>query len=202
MSERLAILGGTFDPIHFGHLAIAEEIRWQLQVGRIFFVPAAQQPLKVHHHVATANDRLEMVQLATANNPGFTVCDLEVRRGGRSYSVDTVAALREEHPDAQFTFVGGADILLELPRWHQIERLLELCEFAIVTRPGYQLDFDPLYAVLPAARDRMVAVTGPALDISATDLRARLARGAPVRYQLPDPVLQYIQDHGLYRARA
>ena len=199
VSEHLAILGGTFDPIHFGHLAIAEEVCWQLDASRVFFVPAAQQPLKEQMHVATAADRLAMVRLATASNPAFSVCDLEVRRGGRSYSIDTVAALRAAHPTAGFTFVAGADVLLDLPRWYQVERLFELCQFAILTRPGHVLGLGRLYEVLPAARGRVVAITGPALDISARDLRARCARGAPVRYQVPDAVLEYIDAHGLYR---
>ena len=143
-----------------------------------------------------------MVRLATASNPAFSVCDLEVRRGGRSYSVDTLTTLQDEHPDARFTFVAGADNLMDLPRWYQIERLLDLCEFAIVMRPGSWLDLGSLYHALPAARGRVATVAGPALDISATELRARLGRGAPVRYQLPDTVLEYIQDHGLYRPRA
>ena len=197
--ERLAILGGTFDPIHFGHLAIAEEICWQLDVARVFFVPAAQQPLKLATHVASAADRLEMVRLATAGNPGFAVCDLEVRRGGRSYSIDTLTSLREAYPAADFIFVAGADVLAELPRWYSVERLLELTRFAILTRPGHQLDLNPIYEQLPAARGRMIEVVGPKLDISSTDLRARLAAGAPVRYQLPDTVLDYIEAHALYR---
>ena len=202
MSEHLAILGGTFDPIHVGHLAIAEDARWQLGLNRVFFVPAARQPLKAHLHIATATDRLAMVRLATSDNPAFAVCDLEVRRGGRSYTVDTVAALQEEYPNAAFTFLAGADVVADLHRWYRIERLLELCRFAFVGRPGYVIDLERLYAAVPAARDRVRILEGPNLDISASELRVRRERGAPIRYQVPDAVLQYIEAHGLYRAQA
>jgi nicotinate-nucleotide adenylyltransferase len=202
VTERLAILGGTFDPIHFGHLAMAEEVCWQLDVARIFFVPAAQQPLKAWKHIASAEDRLAMVRLAIADNPSFDVCDLEIRRGGPSFTVDTLATLREASPHAEWIFVAGADILRDLPRWHAIDRLFELCRFAIVTRPGHPIDFDQLYQMLPVARGHVTEVGGLHLDISATDLRERLVRGAPVRYQMPDAVVDYIQQHGIYRQRA
>ncbi len=201
MAEHYAIFGGTFDPIHFGHLALAEEVCWQLDVTCVFFVPAAQQPLKVAGHCASAEQRLEMVRLATVDNHSFAVRDLEIRRGGRSYTVDTVASLREEYPRAAFTFVAGADVLHDLPRWYQVERLLQLARFAVVTRPGYALDhdLDRLYDELPSARGRLTAIHGLHLEISSTNLRDRLQRGAPTRYQMPDIVRDYIQDHGLYR---
>jgi nicotinate-nucleotide adenylyltransferase len=202
VSERLAIFGGTFDPIHFGHLALAEEVCWQLGVARVFFVPAARQPLKAWKHVAPADARLEMVQLATVDNPSFAVCDLEIRRGGPSYTIDTVMSLREEFPTAEWSFVAGADVLSDLPRWHAIGRLLELCRFAIVTRPGHPVDLDQLYTALPSARGRVETVGNLRLEISSTDIRDRLSRGAPTRYQMPDAVIDYIREHGLYRARA
>lgn len=198
MSEQIAILGGTFDPIHIGHLAIAEEVRWHLD-ARIFFVPAARQPLKTHPHTAMGVDRLAMVRLATASNPAFEVCDLEIRRGGRSYTIDTVTTLRKEYPAAGFTFLAGADVVAALHQWHEIEKLLGLCRFLIVTRPGYEIDLDDLFTKVPAARGRVTTLVGPALDISASALRERFDRGAPVRYQIPDAVLEYIEAHGLYR---
>ncbi len=198
MSERIGILGGTFDPIHYGHLAIAEEARWQLELARVFFVPAARQPLKGRHHVP-AEHRLAMTRLATGDNPCFEVCDLEVRRAGPSYTIDTIAALEAQNPGAELVFVVGADVLNDLHRWHAIDRLLALCRFAIFTRPGYALDLAPVETVLPTARGCLQAVVGPALDIAATDLRRRLAENAPVRYQMPDTVIRYIEEHGLYR---
>jgi nicotinate-nucleotide adenylyltransferase len=202
VSERLAIFGGTFDPIHYGHLAIAEEVRWTLATTRVLFVPTSQQPLKTSTHIATAAQRLEMARLAIADNSGFAVHDLEIRRGGRSYSFDTVVALQVEYRGAELFFVVGADLIADLPRWYAIDRLLALCRFVVMTRPGYQIDLDHLYTTLPSAQGRMQVIEGPALDISATALRERLASGAPVRYQIPDVVAAYIEDHGLYRPRA
>src|SRR4051794_7752945 len=154
VSERLAIFGGTFDPIHYGHLAIAEEVRWALATTRVLFVPTSQQPLKTTTHIATAVQRLEMVRLATADNSGFAIHDLEIRRGGRSYSFDTVVALQAEYPAAELFFVIGADLLSDLSRWYAIDRLLALCRFVVMTRPGYQIDLDYLYTVLPSSRGR------------------------------------------------
>lgn len=199
MAEHYAILGGTFDPIHYGHLALAEEVCWQLDASHVFFVPAAQQPLKLGGHCASSAQRLRMVELAVADNPSFAVCDLEIKRGGRSYTVDTVAALHDDYPQADLTFVAGADVLRDLPRWHDVARLFQLCRFAIVTRPGHEIDLERLLVDLPVARDRIMAVRGPRLDISSTDLRDRLERGAPTRYQIPDSVRDYIERHGLYR---
>jgi nicotinate-nucleotide adenylyltransferase len=200
VSERYAILGGTFDPIHIGHLAIAEDVRWQLGLDHVIFIPAARQPLKDHSHVATAVDRLAMVRLGIADNPAFLVSDLEIRRGGRSYTVDTVATLRDEHPGSDMVFIAGADVVADLHRWYQIDRLLELCRFVFVGRPGYAIDLERLHALVPASQGRVSTLIGPLLDISATELRARRARGAPVRYQVPDAVLEYMEAHGLYRA--
>ena len=200
MSERIVIFGGTFDPIHIGHLAIAEDARWTLQADRVLFVPTAQQPLKYVCHRAIAAQRLTMVELAVADNPYFAVSDLEIRRGGLSYSVDTVAVIKEQHPAADLVFVLGADALALLPRWHQIERLIELCRFVVLRRPGFDLSFDSILTTLPTLRDRITIIDGPALDISATDVRLRLQAGQPVRYHLPPAVWHYIEQHGLYRS--
>jgi nicotinate-nucleotide adenylyltransferase len=199
VNERIAILGGTFDPIHYGHLAIAQDVCWHLDVRRMLFVPAAQQPFKLGVESVAADHRLAMARLAVEGNPHFEVSDLEVRRGGTSYSYDTVRAITEQHPDAELFFAAGADVLRDLHRWRAIDELLALCRFAIVRRPGYVLDLDAVYATLPAARGRLIEIVGPALDISATMLRERLQEEAPVRYQMPDAVIAYIEEHDLYR---
>jgi nicotinate-nucleotide adenylyltransferase len=197
---RIVILGGTFDPIHIGHLAIAEDVRFELQAERTIFVPAAQQPFKQRAAAATAADRLAMVERAIVDNPYFSVSDIEVRRGGISYSVDTVQALHDELPATELFLIVGADAAAGLPRWHEVERLLHLCCIAIVERPGYDLDREALFAALPAARDRVRFIRGPALTISASEVRQRLQNGYPVRYHLPGAVYRYIQQHGLYRS--
>lgn len=199
MRKRIAILGGTFDPIHIGHLAIAEDVRWALEADQVLFVPAAQQPLKHERHLATAAQRLDMVELAIADNAYFVANDIESRRGGVSYTIDTVLTIRSQHPDSDLFFIVGADAVRLFPRWHQIERLIALCRFAVVRRPGYALVLDDLIEQLPMLRDRIAIIDGPLLDISASELRQRLREGRPARYHLPQAVWHYIEQHGLYR---
>ncbi len=200
MQQRLAIFGGTFDPIHIGHLAIAEDARWALGADQVLFVPAAQQPLKRGQMPgATAAQRLQMVQLAVADNGHFAVSDAEVRRGGMSYTVDTVAAIKHEAPEAELFFVLGADAIALLPRWHRIEDLIEMCRFAVLRRPGVVLALDDLIETLPALHDRITTIDGPMLTISATEVRQRIGVHQPVRYHLPHPVWKYMEQHNLYR---
>lgn len=199
MTPRLAILGGTFDPIHIGHLAIAEDVRAALKADTVIFVPAAQQPLKAHAHSASAVARLTMTSLATADNPAFAVSDFEVQRGGLSYTVDTVAALHQQYTDSDLYFVVGADAAADLARWHEVERLLHLCRLAVVQRPGYELNAELMVRQLPALRERLTIIEGPALDISASDIRQRLRDHRPVRYHLHPRVLEYIEVHQIYR---
>ncbi len=198
MTGRIAILGGTFDPIHFGHLAIAEDVRVALQAARVLFVPTAQQPFKTGVRNAEARHRLAMVQLAVADNPHFAVSAIEIQRGGISYTVETVAQLREYYPGDALCFIVGADAAADLHRWFDVERLLQLCQIAVVERPGYTLDLPALYAMLPAARGRIIPLAGPAFNISATELRERLVRGQPIRYHVPSAVRHYIEQHGVY----
>ena len=195
----LAIFGGTFDPIHIGHLAIAEDARHALQAERVIFVPAAQQPFKTRTRSTPAADRLAMVRLGIANNPGFSVADLEIQRGGISYTVETIERLHHDHSQHELYLIVGADAALALPRWHAIERLFELCRVAIVARPGYRFDRAALDDQLPAARSRIVTLSGPALEISGTELRQRIRAGRPVRYHLPSAVRAYIAEHRLYQ---
>lgn len=199
MLPRIVILGGTFDPIHIGHLAIAEDVRYTLGANHVLFVPAAQQPLKSYQHRASAADRLAMAQLATADNPAFSVSDIEIRRGGLSYTVETVAEIRTQHPEAEIFFSVGVDAAGTLPKWREVERLLSLCRIVIVERPGYSFDPEALFADLPAGRERTLFIPGPAFDISASEVRLRLSKGRPIRYHLPAAVREYIEAHGLYR---
>lgn len=199
MRRSLAILGGTFDPLHIGHLAIAEDVRYALKAERIVFVPAAQQPFKTDQWATPASDRLAMVRLGIADNPAFDVSDLEVRRGGVSYTVETIAQLRVVYPEHELFFIVGADAAAALPLWHDIDHLLSLCRIAVVERPGYTLDLEALFVQLPAARARVMQIAGPALDISASELRQRLQAGRPVHYHLPSAIQRYIEAHGLYQ---
>lgn len=198
MTARIGILGGTFDPIHFGHLAIAEEARIGLSLDRVLFVPAAYQPLKAHQPGADAQHRLAMTQLACATNAFFSVSDVEITRPGPSYTVTTLQALHDTEPGEWF-FILGADALNDLPCWREAARIPELTNIVAVQRPGTMMRVEPLFVALPALRGRLTMIDGPRLDISSSELRQRAADGRPLRYLLPDAVAAYIAEHGLYR---
>jgi nicotinate-nucleotide adenylyltransferase len=198
MSERVGVLGGTFDPIHNGHLAIAEEARVALGLAQVLLVPAGKQPLKDGQHVATAQQRLEMVRLACADNPGFAVSTLEVERPGLSYTVETLDELNRTGV-GELHFILGADSLADLPRWREAARIVTLARIVAVERPGHRLDPNALYERLPGLVGRLTTLEGPQLEIASRDLRRRVAENRPIRYQTPDVVVEYIREQGLYR---
>jgi nicotinate-nucleotide adenylyltransferase len=198
MTTRIGILGGTFDPIHYGHLAIAEEARIALQLDRVLFVPAAQQPLKRGAHIATPEQRLAMTQLACAHNDTFEVSRIELDRPGPSFTLNTLETLHAAEI-GELHFILGADALADLPRWYGVVRILQLARIIAVGRPGSAPDLTVTGQALPALSERLSVLEGPGLDISSTTLRQRIADGRPIRYQTPDAVVTYIVEHGLYR---
>ncbi len=200
----IGIMGGTFDPIHVAHLAIAEEVREVLGLARILFVPASLPPFRPAGSVAPAEDRAAMVELAIAGNPAFELSRIELERPGPSFTSDTVEALAEAERAAgrepDLTFILSAETLRELPRWHAPERLLDACRVAVAPRAGYPPpDGAWLEATFPGRADRFVALPGPHLEVSSTEIRARIAAGRSVRYLVPAAVAAYIADHGLYQ---
>lgn len=200
---RLGILGGTFDPIHHGHLAIAEEAREALGLERVLFVPAAQPPHKLGRRIAGAAERLAMVELAIAGNPAFAVSRIELDRAGPSYSVDTVGALVEEARgagrDPDLVFIMSGETLRELPTWREPERLLDLCRVAVVPRGGHETpDAVWLGIHFPGRAHRFTILPGPLLAVSGSVVRARAAAGRSIRYLVPDAVARHIVDHALY----
>lgn len=199
--RRLGIYGGAFDPIHFGHLAIVEEARWFCRLDRVLMIPAAAQPLK-ESHLAAAHHRLEMVRLACAGNDALIPSSLELDRPPPSYTVDTLRICRERYgPEVELFLIIGADAAADLPRWREPDQIARLARIVVVERPGYTFDHESLVTAAPAVRDRMIVLAGPQLAISSTDLRQRLATGRPVRYQLPDAVLAYVNHHQLYQVK-
>ena len=197
---RVAVLGGTFDPIHLGHLAAAQGVLHLTGVERVIFLPNRQPPHKAGLPVTAAEHRAAMVRLAIAGNPGFAFSDLELRRPGPSYTIETFRALAAERPDWEPALVIGLDSLLEIRTWREWESLLRSVDVFAVTRPGYDL----------AAAHRLLAELGPCLSarvrlleipgvaVASADLRRLAARGYPLRYLVPDPVAEYIAAHGLY----
>jgi nicotinate-nucleotide adenylyltransferase len=201
MTARTGILGGTFDPIHYGHLAIAEEARLALGLDRVLFIPAAQQPLKHGAHIGTPEQRFEMTRLACASNPAFEVSRIEIDRPGPSFTLTTLEALQHDRL-GELHFILGADALADLPRWRGAAHIVELARIVAVGRPGSAPDLARLGQTLPMLRERMTLLAGPALDISSSALRRRVLAGLPIRYQTPDSVLAYISEQRLYRLNA
>lgn len=202
-SPRIGILGGTFDPIHIGHLAVGEEAREALDLDRVLFVPAGVPPHKLGREISPPEHRVAMVRLAIADNPAFELCRIEVDRGGPSYTVGTVERLRgEAGPFAatELTVLISAELLGSLHTWHEPDRLLALARLAVVPRPGHAVaGREYLAEHFPGLEDRVTFLDAPNLGLSATEIRARAAAGRSIRYLVPDAVAAYIGDHDLYR---
>lgn len=199
--QAIGILGGTFDPVHYGHLVAAQYAACGFNLDRVIFMPAAQPPHKNAAGVLEARHRLAMVQLAIADNPAFEMSTLEVDRSGVSYTIDTVAALLEAYPQTDIYFIMGMDSIYILDTWKDVQRLVTMCRFIVVTRPNYCLNrSDPALQEVPDQFWQQADFLEiPAMDISSTDLRARVQQGKPIRYLLPPAVEKYIYDHGLYQ---
>lgn len=185
-------MGGTFDPIHHGHLVAASEVQSRFDLDEVIFVPTGEPWQKEGRDVAPAEHRYLMTVIATASNPRFTISRVDIDREGKTYTIDTLHDLRAEHPDAELFFITGADALAQILSWKDAEELFELAQFIGVTRPGYVLTEDGL----PADRVHLQEV--PAMAISSTDCRDRVGDGEPVWYLVPDGVVQYINKHQLY----
>jgi nicotinate-nucleotide adenylyltransferase len=200
MGPRIGVMGGTFDPIHHGHLVAADEARWQFDLDRVVFVPTGQ-PWQKPVGVSPAEDRYLMTGIATASNPAFEVSRLEIDHQGPTYTVDTLRQLRAQSPTGtRLFFITGADAVLQILTWKEPDQVLALAEFIAATRPSF--DLERLVKKVPGAAGRVHRMDIPALAISSTDIRARVARGAPIQYLVPDGVARYIHKHGLYRAPA
>ena len=201
MAVKLGILGGTFDPIHYGHLIAAQEVLWALGLEQVLFVPAGVPPHKPGAIVSPAHHRVAMVELAVRGNPSFVVSRVDVDRPGPAYSVDMVRLLREERgPEAEFYFIVGLDSLNDILTWHDPQRLISLAMLAVVMRPGYPMpDLARLERSVPGISQRVCFVPMPEIGISSSDLRHRVAIDQPIRYQLPEAVEAYIYRQGLYR---
>ena len=193
---KLGIFGGTFDPIHLGHLRAAENAREALGLDRVDFITSRHPP---HREAAASSplDRFAMVVLATAGNTAFVASEIELRREGPSYTVETVAELRREHPADDFVLIIGSDAFRDLQSWKEAERLLGLCTVAVVDRP----ETAPAAASTPLVDEgaRIARVEGPGLDVSATVIRERVGQGRSIRYLVPDAVADYVEKRGLYR---
>lgn len=194
--RRIGVMGGTFDPIHHGHLVAASEVLWSLDLDEVVFVPTGEPWQKSAQRVTPAEHRYLMTVIATASNPRFTVSRVDIDRGGPTYTVDTLRDLGAVYGDAELFFITGADALAEIFSWRDVDELFERAQFVGCTRPGFPMDA-ALLAELPADRVRVLEI--PALAISSSDCRQRIAVGEPVSYLVPDGVVQHIAKYDLYK---
>jgi nicotinate-nucleotide adenylyltransferase len=199
---RVGVFGGTFDPVHFGHLILAEQAREQGRLDEVWFVPAARPPHKSESELTRFDQRAEMLDLAIAGHAAFRVLDLEIERPGPSYTVDTLTELHHNSPQADLWLLVGSDTLVDLGSWHEKERLAELAGLLIMARPGHAIpDANRVRDELgmrPGSPLRMETVDAPLIDISSRDLRGRAAAGRSLRYFLPRSVEVYIKEKHLY----
>ncbi len=201
---RLGIFGGTFDPVHYGHLLLAECCREQCRLDAVWFLPASVPPHKRDRQLTPAPERIEMLNLAIAGHPAFSVCSYETDRGGINYSVDTLTHIQEEDAGRELFFLMGEDMLLDLPYWRQPERVCELALPVVVHRSGMApLDFNCLTTVTAPQRIEEIRnhqVEMPEIGLSSSEIRCRVAAGESIRFQTPRAVEKYIETHRLYKA--
>ncbi|KRK18833.1 nicotinate-nucleotide adenylyltransferase (Deamido-NAD(+) pyrophosphorylase) [Loigolactobacillus coryniformis subsp. coryniformis KCTC 3167 = DSM 20001] len=189
--KQVGIMGGTFNPPHLGHLVMAESVGSQLGLEKVLFMPDAQPPHQATKTTIAAKHRLAMVERAIDGNSRFELERAEIDRGGVSYTYDTMVTLKQQHPDTDFYFIIGADMVKDLPNWHRIDDLLKLVQFVGVKRPEFPAE----------SRYPVLWVDAPLLDISSSLIRQRISQNCSVRYLVPDAVLDYIEEEGLYREK-
>jgi nicotinate-nucleotide adenylyltransferase len=196
------ILGGTFDPVHNGHLIVADVARAQLNLNEVLFIPAGQPWLKPERIITAAEHRLQMLRLALDDTPYFSINEIEIERSGPTYTADTLTVLKEQlNAEDELFFILGQDSLMQLPQWHEAPNLIELCYLVAAPRPGVKKpDLKALEAAIPGVTQRVMLMKQPQVDINATDIRERVARGLSVRHLVPEPVNRYIKEHRLYVA--
>ena len=199
LGKALGILGGSFDPVHTGHVALAMDVYEQLNLERVIFVPAYIAPHKVGQSYASAQDRYKMTELAVAGFRNFCVSDVELQRGNVSYTVDTMRELRRRYPESQeFYFIIGADSVPQLATWHEIDELFKLVKFAVVCRSGYEEECKAARLSFGKNAERIVLVKTPEYAVSSTQVRQHLAQGLPLDGLVAPAVAQYIKERGLY----
>ncbi|WP_333871317.1 nicotinate-nucleotide adenylyltransferase [Desulforamulus putei] len=199
--KQICLMGGTFDPIHYGHLVVAEEVRQKFGLQKVLFIPAARPPHKMGKKISEAYHRVNMTRLATASNKYFEVSTLEIERQGISYTIDTVREIKRIYGIETVYFITGADAVLEIINWKEAEKLLSMCTFIAATRPGYNLNNikETLKSLPGDILKRILPLEVPALSISSSDIRQRVMEGRSIKYLLPESVEEYILKNGLYR---
>ena len=197
---NIGVLGGTFDPVHNGHLIVAEEVKNRLNLTEVIFVPAGQPWLKTERPITPAEHRLQMLRLALADKPYLKLSAMEIERAGPSYTVDTITELQGQlDAEDELFFILGQDNLVQLPQWREPSQLIQLCYLVAVPRPGSpRPNLKALEASIPGISQRVMLMDKPHVDISAEAIRDRVVRGLSVRHLVPEPVNRYIKEHKLY----
>jgi len=197
---NIGVLGGTFDPIHMGHLIVAEEIRGQLDLAEVLFVPAGEPWLKANNAISPAEHRVQMVRLAIADEPAFKLSTVEIERAGPSYTIDTIAQFNSQiGAGDKLFFILGWDNLMQLPQWREPSRLVQMCSLVAVPRVGYPSpDLNTLAAAIPGLSPSIILLNTPQIEISSSEIRNRVARGLSIHHLVPEPVEKYIREHNLY----
>ncbi len=197
--NRIGVLGGTFDPIHIGHLILAVEARHQLQLDRVYLAPAGDPPHKQNNPISRVHHRLAMCRLAVADDSGIDISLIDAERPGPHYTSDMLRLLRARvDTEAQLFFLMGLDSLRDLPTWHEPVWLVRNCRLVALQRHDVEIDWPALEAQIPGVRERVVILDMPEVDIASSALRERVRSGQPIRYQVPHAVEHYIREHGLY----
>lgn len=198
--SRLGLLGGSFDPIHVGHLIVAEILAYSLDIDHVVFIPAAHPPHKLAQSLAPADSRLDMIRLSIEGAPNFSVSEIDLRRPGPSYTADTLAEIRDRVSErTEMYFLMGMDSLRDFPGWHRPGRIAEFARLGIARRPGVDVSRAEIEQQVPEARGRVEVVNVPLIDISSSDIRDRVRTGRPFRFQVTPKVADYIVETGLYR---
>jgi len=199
---NIGVLGGTFDPVHLGHLIVAEEVRARLNLAVVLFVPAGQPWLKPNSPILAAEHRVQMVRLAIADKPYFKLSTMEIERAGPSYTVDTIAELQGQlGAGNELFFILGWDNLTQLPQWKEPSQLIKLCCLVVAPKPGYPPpDLKALEALIPGLSQRVMLMDKPQIGISASEIRQRVSNGLSIRHLVPEAVNRYIKEHRLYIA--
>jgi len=198
--DRLGVIGGTFDPPHYGHLVLAETARVQLRLDRVLFVLAGQPPHKPDRPITPDHHRVAMLEVTIADNPAFMLSRVDLDRPGPHYTVDMLALLQREYPEAELFFLVGGDSLAQFLTWRDPAGIVQQARLAVMRRPGPEPDLAALERAVPELRQRLVWLDAPALDIASSDLRRRARQGLPLRYLVPPPIEAYVREHRLYEA--
>jgi nicotinate-nucleotide adenylyltransferase len=197
--ERIGVFGGTFDPIHHGHLIIADELRYRLNLDMVLFLPAGRPPHKTDQDITADDHRLEMLKMAIEGDPFFDISLVDIERDGLSYTADSMREHQRRFPDATLTFLMGQDSYRDLPYWHRPGELVELVRLGVALRPGVVVDSEHIRNRVPEIAGRVDIVDVPLIQIASSDIRRRVREDEPIRYHVPQAVEAYIRQHGLYR---